>query len=191
MPNSEDPEAVLTSGIRSWKLPARLSVSIPTFLRAIGLVYFIAFASFGIQAMGLIGSHGILPFGEYLQAVREQAGRAGWWDVPTILWLHPSDNALRAVWILGSLFGLVAAAGFRQRTALAACLVLWLSICSVGQDFLSFQWDVLLSEAGFLALFADASPVRVFLFRWLLFRLMFFSGAVKLLSGDPAWRNLT
>src|SRR2546427_11506523 len=29
------------------------------------------------------------------------------------------------------------------------------------------------------------------LFRWLLFRLLFFSGAVKLLSGDAAWRNLT
>jgi len=69
--------------------------------------------------------------------------------------------------------------------------VLWLSLCSAGQDFLSYQWDVLLLEAGFLAVFADDSPVRVWLFRWLVFRLMFFSGAGKLLSGDPAWRNLT
>jgi hypothetical protein len=75
--------------------------------------------------------------------------------------------------------------------ALAGCLVLWLSLCSAGQDFLSYQWDVLLLEAGFLAVFVDDSPVRVWLVRWLVFRLMFFSGAGKLLSGDPAWRNLT
>ncbi|HEY2014473.1 MAG TPA: lipase maturation factor family protein, partial [Bryobacteraceae bacterium] len=175
----------------SGKLRIARYVSVPTFLRALGLVYFIAFTSFGIQAMGLIGSHGILPFGEYLQAVREQAGRAALREIPSVLWLDPYDNGLRAVWIVGALLGLVAVAGVWQRRALAGCLVLWVSLCAVGQDFLSFQWDILLSEAGFLAVFADNSRVRVFLFRWLLFRLMFFSGAVKLLSGDPTWRNLT
>ncbi|SPF52193.1 conserved membrane hypothetical protein [Candidatus Sulfopaludibacter sp. SbA4] len=166
-------------------------VTVRTLLRAIGLVYFIAFTSFGIQAMGLVGSHGILPFGEFLRAAREELRSAAYWDAPTILWLDPTDGALRAVWIGGALLALLAVTGFRQRAALAGCLVLWLSVCTVGQDFLSFQWDILLSEAGFLALFADATPVRVFLFRWLIFRLMFFSGAVKLLSGDPTWRNLT
>ncbi len=78
-----------------------------------------------------------------------------------------------------------------MRMALLWCLVLWLSLCSAGQDFLSFQWDILLSEAGFLALFADDTPVRIWLFRWLAFRLMFYSGVVKLASGDPNWRNLT
>lgn len=141
--------------------------------------------------MGLVGSHGILPFQGYLGAVRQELGSAAYWDAPTVLWLHPTDGALRAVWIAGALLALTAVAGFRQRTTLAGCLVLWLSVSTVGQDFLSFQWDILLSEAGFLALFADSSPVRVFLFRWLVFRLMFFSGAVKPLSGDPAWRNLT
>jgi hypothetical protein len=166
-------------------------VTVRTFLRVLGLVYFIAFISFGIQAMGLIGSHGILPFGDYLRALREGLGRAAYWDAPTVLWLNPSDGALRAVWIAGAVLSLVAVSGRRQRAALAACLAIWISLCAVGQDFLSFQWDILLSEAGFLAVFADTSPIRVFLFRWLLFRLTFFSGAVKLLSQDPAWRNLT
>ena len=31
----------------------------------------------------------------------------------------------------------------------------------------------------------------VYLFRWLLFRLVFFSGLVKLMSRDPVWRDLT
>ena len=49
----------------------------------------------------------------------------------------------------------------------------------------------MLLEAGFLAIFLKPAYPRVWLFRWLLFRLMFESGAVKLLSGDPSWRNLT
>jgi lipase maturation factor 1 len=167
------------------------SVSVRDFLRVLGCIYGIAFVSFGVQAMGLIGSRGILPAAEYLRAVREAAGAAAYWDVPSLLWLNSSDTALRAAWILGALCAFAAVAGWWQRAALAACLALWLSICAVGQDFLSFQWDVLLLEAGFLAVFADDSPVRLWLFRWLLFRLVFFSGAVKLLSGDAAWRSLT
>jgi len=95
------------------------------------------------------------------------------------------------MWIGGALAGLVAVVTRWQRPALAVCLVLWLSLCGVGQDFLSFQWDILLSEVGFLALFAGSSRVSVWLFRWLCFRLMFFSGVVKLASHDAAWRNLT
>jgi hypothetical protein len=56
---------------------------------------------------------------------------------------------------------------------------------------MSFQWDLLLLEAGFLSIFIGYSRVVVWLFRWLVFRLMFLSGAVKLLSGDQAWRALT
>jgi hypothetical protein len=163
-------------------------VTVRTFLRLLGCVYFIAFVSFGVQAMGLIGSHGILPVGQFLAAVRESGSR---WEVPSVFWIASGDAALRAVWMAGAACALAAVFGSVQRTALALCLVLWLSICAVGQDFLSFQWDVLLLEAGFLAIFATQSRVSVWLFRWLLFRLMIFSGLVKLLSGDPAWRDLT
>jgi hypothetical protein len=164
---------------------------IRTLRRALGLIYLIAFVSFGVQAAGLVGSRGILPFADYLRTARASLGAAAYWDVPSVLWLSGRDGALTAVWVLGAACGLVVVAGYWQRLALAACLALWLSLCAVGQDFLSFQWDVLLLEAGFLALFADDSPVRVWLFRWLIFRLMFFSGAGKLLSGDPSWRGLT
>src|SRR5262249_13181178 len=81
---------------------------------------------------------------------------------------------------------------------------IYLSLCTVCREFLSFQWDILLLESGFLAIFfaplrllpwrIRASPpsrLVLWLLRWLLFRLMFESGCVKLLSGDPTWRNLT
>ena len=164
---------------------------IRTFLRALGAIHFIAFASFGVQASGLIGSNGILPYAPFLTSVRQALGHSAFWNLPTVFWLNSSDMALAVVWILGAICALAVALGYWQRALLAVCLVLWLSLCSVGQDFLSFQWDVLLIEAGFLAIFVDDSPVRIWLFRWLIFRLMIFSGLGKLLSGDPTWRNFT
>src|SRR5262249_42857454 len=151
----------------------------------LGLIYFIAFTSFGVQAQGLIGSHGIAPAAEFFKAIQVS------WEAPSLLRFFPSDAAITANWVLGATFALAAVVSPWPRTALAVCLVLWVSLCVAGQDFLSFQWDSLLSEVGFLAVFADSSIVRVWLFRWLLFRLMFSSGAVKLLSGDPAWHSLT
>ena len=181
----------LDSEIAAQVADLRQFVTIRTFLRGLGLVYFIAFLSVGVQAAGLIGSHGILPFENFLRAIRENFGDSAWRLAPTVLWLVPKDGALTAVWLMGCAAGIAAALGKWQRPLLAACLVLWLSICAVGQDFLGFQWDALLVETGFLAVFATASPVRVWLFRWLAFRLMFFSGFVKLASHDPNWRNLT
>jgi len=78
-----------------------------------------------------------------------------------------------------------------QKAAFVLLFVYYLSIVNAGQIFMSYQWDFLLLEAGFLAIFLKPSFIRVWLFRWLLIRLMFESGAVKLLSHDPLWRDLT
>src|SRR5438552_10688154 len=133
---------------QSWKivLPNPGSggfLTVSMFLRMLGGVYFIAFLSFGMQASGLIGSRGILPIETYLKMAREALGGAAYWNVPTVLWLNSGDGALRAVWMVGAASGLAAVCGKWQRAALAVSLVLWLSICAVGQDFLSFQWDLL------------------------------------------------
>ncbi len=161
------------------------------FQKAIAAVYLIAFLSFGVQAMGLIGSGGLLPVAPYLSAAREALGPAAIWRLPTLLWLDSSDGMIRAVWIAGAVFALAAALGALPRIALACCLVLYLSIVSAGQTLMTFQWDYLLLEAGLLAVFADGSVLRNWLVRWLLFRLMFLSGLLKLTSGDPTWRSLT
>ncbi len=161
------------------------------FLRALGIVYLIAFVSFGVQGGGLIGSQGILPLTNYLHGMRDAMGARAFWYVPTVFWLNSSDIALRIAWVAGSALAIVLALGFFRRTCLVLLLILYISVSTAGQDFWSFQWDILLTEAGFLAIFLDASPGRTWLLRWLLFRLMFMSGLVKLLSGDPTWRDLT
>src|SRR5437660_12701817 len=91
----------------------------------------------------------------------------------------------------GAVISVVLLFGYFGRTALISLFVLYLSLCSAGQDFMSFQWDMLLLESGFLAIFLGSSKLVVFLFRWLVFRLTFLSGAVKLLSHDRTWSGLS
>lgn len=162
------------------------------FLRALGLIYLVAFASFGSQVSGLIGANGILPAAEYLQWMADHVGAQRLWLAPTVFWLNAGDTALQLVCIAGAILSALLLAGFERRALLGLLFVLYLSLVTAGQDFMAYQWDSLLLEAGFLALWLDSpSDLSVWLFRWLLFRLMFLSGAMKLLSGDPAWRQLT
>lgn len=173
------------------------------FLRALGCIYLIAFLSLWVQVHGLIGSNGILPADQFLAAVRQQVGTSGYHLVPTLFWLNPSDLCLHLLCAGGVVLSLVLIAGFFPTWTLVGLWAFYLSLVSVGQVFLSFQWDVLLLEAGFLAIFFTplqirdtlsraSQPSRAFLWlsRWLLFRLMFASGFVKLAS-DEVWRNLT
>src|ERR1019366_9272990 len=111
-------------------------------------------------------------------------------------WIASDDNTLVGLCFGGVLLSaLLLLTGFGrgkfERLILALLFVLYLSFASAGQEFLSFQWDSLLLEAGFLAIFLGSNRIVPWLFRWLVFRLYFLSGAVKLLSGDPNWRNLS
>ncbi len=156
------------------------------FWKALGMIYFFAFASIGSQVLGLFGREGVLPAARFLESVS-----AGYREVPTLFWLNASDRMLQAGWIGGCFFSLLIFHGLLRRTALLLAWLLYLSFVSIGQDFFFFQWDLLLLEAGFLAIFLGWSRLMDWLFRWLLFRLVFLSGLVKMLSGDPTWRNLT
>ncbi len=134
----------------------------------------------------------MLPASAFLDAVHNAYGARGYWLVPTLAWVNSSTLSLQILCVAGAAAGTLLVAGRFTRTALVAGWALYLSLLDVGQVFLSFQWDLLLLETGVLALVATLWPERVaWLFRWLLFRLMFLSGAVKLLSGDESWRSLT
>ena len=177
--------------------PRRLLVS------GVGLCFTVAFLSALPQVSGLLGPSGIAPVGSSLSAL--SAAWGPWravWAVPSVLWLDASDTALVGLCALGALAGVVALLGFFPRGALGLAWVLHVSLVSAGSVFWHFQWDALLNEAGFLALLLAPSGLRP---RWavsppwaswllvqlLLVRLMVASGAVKLLSGDVTWRNLS
>lgn len=174
------------------------------FVRVLGVIYFIAFVSLSGQLMGLIGRDGISPAQQFLDAAGSSLGSFPFFQMPTLFWLGAGDGALMGVVIGGVILSLLLIAGVLPRLVLAVVWVFYLSLVVVGQQFMSFQWDILLLEVGFLAIFLapmslfsrprkDRPPSRlvVWLFRALLFRLVFLSGVVKLASGDIVWRNLT
>jgi hypothetical protein len=162
------------------------------FVRLLGLFYGIAFVSLGTQIEGLAGSQGILPFSQELDFIRSQSGAFAYLQVPTLFWIDASDTALVGAALAGTLASVLILLGRITRPALVAAFVLYLSLYHAGQIFLTFQWDGLLLEAGFLAIFlSPRSRVVVWLFRWLLFRLRFMSGISKLVFHDPSWSGLT
>jgi hypothetical protein len=179
------------------------------FFRLLGVAYLAAFWSLATQIVGLIGHDGILPATEYMDRARafvaaEHIGLDRFRLLPTLCWFGTSDAVLRSMCLGGVVLAALLVIGLVPAVVLPLLWIDYLSLSVVGGDFLSFQWDALLLEAGLLAIFIaplalrerpgsseDSPRLGRWLMLWLLFRLMFGSGVVKLASGDPTWRNLT
>jgi predicted DCC family thiol-disulfide oxidoreductase YuxK len=174
------------------------------FLRLLGIVYLIAFWSLGVQILGLSGHEGILPADRYMASAHALTGLDRFWLLPTLAWASASDASLQVLCIGGGALAVLLVAGILPSVVLPLLWVIYLSLSVVCREFLSFQWDALLLETGFLAIFlapltrrerlrdlADPPRVAVWLLLWLFLRLMVGSGAVKLTSGDPTWHHLT
>jgi hypothetical protein len=152
---------------------------------------------------GLIGTDGILPAKEYLQALSTQ-GAVRFWYAPTLLWMGTGNHMLMALVWTGLIASLVLVANVWPRAMLAVCFLCFLSFIGAAQDFAAYQSDGMLLEAGFLSLFLAPAGIwpglggkslapraAWFLLVWEWFRIYFESGVVKLESGDKTWRNLT
>jgi len=164
--------------------------------RGLALVYLLAFVNIVDQWRGLLGERGLLPVPAFL-------GRVPFGQSPSLFhWRYSDRLALGLAWIgialaAGALAG-IPAAGLPTWASMLWWAVLWamyLSYVNVGQVWYAFGWESLLLEAGFLAIFlggADVAPplLVLWLFRWLLFRVEFGAGLIKM-RGDPCWRDLT
>lgn len=176
------------------------------FPRLVALVYLIAFASWGVQYDGLVGEEGILPVKglmEKVHAIEAQEQKSLFLQVPSVFYWHYSDAFAHGCLVACCVLAVLVMAGVAQGPLL---LVLWfgyLSFTTTGDVFMGFQWEALLLEAGLLGVLLApwrlwsfrhvAEPPRgsVFLLHWLLFRLMFLSGYVKIGGGDLPWENMT
>jgi hypothetical protein len=163
---------------------------------------------------GLIGSDGVSPVNQFLPAVHAQLGKEAYTFLPTLCWFSTSNAFLHFLCGGGVVLSVLLMFGIAPALSLIALFAFYLSLTIAGQTFLSFQWDVLLLETGFLSIFlapwrlwpreliclpgspppTTAAPVSragLFLLKSLLFKLMLMSGVVKLTSGDDCWWNLT
>lgn len=163
--------------------------------RGLGLVYLIAFLMVVNQFRPLCGERGLLSAPQFIRDIQFR-------DAPSIFYLFPRDAAFALFGWIGVLLAILTVTGVSERdgtwVSMAVWALLWviyLSFVNVGQTFYGFGWESILLESGFLAIFlgaADTEPraVMIWLFRWVLFRVIFGAGMIKL-RGDPCWRDLT
>ncbi|XP_026220989.1 lipase maturation factor 2a [Anabas testudineus] len=180
------------------------------FLWCMSVIYLAAFVSLYVQIPGLYGNDGLLPARWQLRYSGKPLGEQ-LLTSPTLLWFGPrlgldTHTAMELLCLMGAALSLAATLveSLRDSVVFFCLWVLYLSMYHVGQVFLYFQWDNLLLETGFLCiLVAPLTVIRgsrqvrqhdrvtFWLIRWLLFRLMFASGVVKLTSRCPTWWGLT
>ncbi len=174
-------------------------------LRGLGFIYFVAFFSLALQVVPLLGADGLLPVHHFMTQVLGQEGTrtAAFFRLPSIFWLSGAPDRLLVVgaW-LGVGLAFLAMAGVTNAVLQAVLWFLYMSYVHVGQVFWGYGWELLLLEAGFLAIFLcplrewrplpDAPPPVgvIWLYRFLVFRVMFGAGLIKL-RGDPCWVHLT
>ena len=152
----------LRTSVPDWNQNALV---VGLFTKLLGLIFLAAFVSLSVQIEGLVGQAGILPLTNYLEHLRMEFGGSAYWRQPTLFWLDASDTSLHLACVAGALLSLMVTLGLGTYWNLAGCYTLYLSLVTAGQVFTAFQWDMLLLESSFLALF--------------------------LASGDPTWRGLT
>jgi len=186
------------------------SASPPTYwltrfviLRLLGIIYAIAFLVAINQILPLIGSDGLLPSGQFINRIERSLGpTASFIRLPSIFWFNHSDTALIATAWVGFLLSCIVVAGYANALILTALWFLYMSFVHLGQEWYGYGWEIQLLETGFLAIFlcplidmrpfprrAPPMPIIV-LFRWLIFRIMFGAGMIKI-RWDVNWLNGT
>ena len=178
-----------------WFATGEYEIARQILQRGVAACFLLAFASALDQFPALLGEHGLLPAPRFLQ-------RVSFRRAPSLFHWRYSDRLLRTVAWVGMLLAGTVVVGLPQAgpawLPMLVFLLLYagyLSIVSVGQTFYSFGWESLLLEAGFVVAFLGSAqvdtpwPVLIFL-RWLVFRLEFGAGMIKIRGGQE-WRNLT
>src|SRR5581483_12009141 len=162
--------------------------------RGIGIICLIAFLVALNQFNPLLGENGLLPVPLWIKQVpfRESPSLFYWW---------PRDIAFTLASWIGIILSCLVISGIASRytwlsvVVWSAIYLIYLSLVNVGQTFYGFGWESILLEACFFAIFLGGArmvpqQIPIWLFRWLLFRIMFGAGLIKL-RGDPCWRDLT
>jgi len=191
-------------------VPSTYRFSGMLFLRLLGLIFLVAFISFWAQSAGLVGDHGIIPLTDYfgvINGTKDATASTKFWTAPSLLWLAPNSHGLNVICEVGSACSLLLMAGLAPAWALIGCVLTYASLRNGVPMFLNFQWDALLIESGFVALFLapwgfwqrawaprEPSVVGRLSAWWLMFKLMVMSGLVKILTNGvgpgpehPSW----
>ena len=175
--------------------PEFYTIALSLFPKLLGFIYFFVFGAFLFQITGLIGKNGILPVHNHLYWIKKNypAPRC-WLLAPTLFWFNSSNTALLTIVAAGTALSVLLMIGIFPSLILFLLYLLYLSVITAGQDFLSFGWEGFLLEitvnAFFISLTASPNLLVWLSLNLVLFRFHLQAGAVKLQSKDPNWRNL-
>lgn len=185
--------------------PPRYWLTRVVFLRSLALLYLNAFLILLNQGKPLFGTQGLLPFDQFLKQLGGGFSSTwqAWVGLPTLFWLQPSNSFFDFLTWTGLALSALGVLGVCNSLVFAALWLIYLSFVHIGQVFYGFGWESLLLETGFLAIFLSPllscrafpslSPPSVpviWLLRWVVFRLMFGAGLIKI-RGDSCWTELT
>ena len=112
--------------------PPRYWLTRFVFLRALGLVYSVAFLVLWRQMIPLFGSHGLMPANRFLERMREDLS---FWDLPTLFYWGGSDRLLLLAAGLGLALSVCVLLGVENAIVMGVLWVLYLSFVHIGQDF--------------------------------------------------------
>lgn len=174
-------------------------------LRGMGFIYFFAYLSLALQVKPLIGENGILPAQLFIERVLSQLGGShldAFLQIPSVFWAGCPDAVLVTLAWLGVAASAAVMLGATNAGLMAVLWFLYMSFANIGQRWYGYGWETMTLEAGFLSIFCcplasisprarvRLSPILPLLFRWMLFRVMFGAGLIKI-RGDDCWRDLT
>lgn len=164
--------------------------------RGLAAIYLVAFLVTLNQFRPLLGEQGLRSTTRFVE-------RTSFRETPSLFHLVGyTDRRLALVAWAGIVLSVLALAGVSEQGPVWVSMLVWLalwalylSIVNVGQIFYAFGWESILCEAGFFAVFLGPTWMQppllsIVLLRWLLFRVEFGAGLIKL-RGDSCWRNLT
>jgi hypothetical protein len=175
-------------------------------LRAVGLVFGLIFAGLLREGPALVGPGGLVPLGPVFARLEAAASGpfAAFLQAPGLFWLGSGATAIALVAWTGLAAAVSLILNLWPRAALCACWTCLLSFVTSWQVFSGTQLDQFMLETALVCLpFAPAGfrpglgakspprPLAVFMVRWLLFRVMFESGVLKLIAGEVRWWDFT
>ena len=166
------------------------------YLKSIGYIFTIAFLSYYVQYPALSSVSGIEPSESIFKQSFPQLYyiiEKGYCD---------ADSFVELINIFGVILSIIIASGVIQHGILFLVITaIYHFLVVLGSSMYTFQWDILLVEAGFLTAVCFApwttlnlryeQTVGSWPIRFLLFKLMLMSGVVKIQADCPTWMNLT
>ena len=148
--------------INKESIPHRIIISRIIFLKGLSFIYLISFLSLYGQIQGLWGNEGLFPSNLFLSKLRENLkGHRYYLFYPTIGWLfnlnsYSIENLLYILCLIGIIISISIIIFSEKFLNSIFFFLLWYiqyNFIILGQSFMKFAWDGLLSEIGFISIF--------------------------------------